>query len=207
MSGNGHRLFAASYDRLAGPAERGWLGARRTRLLAGLTGDVLDVGAGTGASLAHYRAAARVVAAEPDPAMRARLAGKVPGSAVPVEISDAAAESLPFPDASFDAVVFVFALCTVADPGRALTEAGRVLLPGGRLVILEHVRGEGRLARWQDRLTPVWSRLGAGCQPNRDTRVAVERAGFTFERVEAFRSPPTWFITSPTLEGVATPPP
>jgi ubiquinone/menaquinone biosynthesis C-methylase UbiE len=206
MIEKGHRLFAAGYDRLVGPAERGWLGARRGRLLSGLTGDVLDVGAGTGAGLSHYRAAARIVAAEPDPAMRAKLAGKTAAAPAPVEISDAAAESLPYPDTSFDAVVFVLTLCTVADPEHALAEAGRVLRPTGRLVILEHVRGEGRLARWQDRLAPVWSRVAAGCQPNRDTLAAVERAGFAFERVEAFRSPPNWFITSPMLEAVAVRP-
>lgn len=205
MDGRGHRLFAAGYDRVTGPVERGWLGDRRGRLLGSLTGDVLDVGAGTGASLPHYRAAARVVAAEPDPAMRARLAGKAAGAPVPVEISDAAAESLPYPDASFDAVVFALVLCTVADPERALTEAGRVLRPSGRLVVLEHVRGEGRLARWQDRLTPVWKRVAAGCHPNRDSRAAIERAGFTFERVDVFRAPPNWSITSPMLEAVAMP--
>jgi ubiquinone/menaquinone biosynthesis C-methylase UbiE len=124
-----------------------------------------------------------------------------------VEISDAAAESLPYPDASFDAVVFALVLCTVADPDRALAEAGRVLRASGRLVVLEHVRGEGRLARWQDRLSPVWRRVAAGCHPNRDSRAAIERAGFTFERVEAFRAPPTWSITSPMLEAVAVPPP
>ncbi len=206
MDGHGHRLFAASYDRMTGPVERGWLGERRGQLLAELTGDVLDVGAGTGAGLPHYRAGARVIAAEPDPAMRAQLARKAVGAPVPVEISDAAAESLPYPDASFDAVVFTLVLCTVADPERALAEAGRVLRPTGRLVVLEHVRGEGRLARWQDRLTPVWRRIAAGCHPNRDTRAAVERAGFTFERVEAFQVPPNWSITSPMLEAVAIPP-
>jgi len=129
------------------PVERRFLSPRRERLLRGLTGHVLDVGAGTGANLPYFKHEARVVAAEPDPAMRAKLERKLAQPTVPVEVSNATAESLPFPDATFDAVVFTLALCTVADPNEALAQARRVLKPGGRLVVLEHVRGEGRLAR------------------------------------------------------------
>jgi ubiquinone/menaquinone biosynthesis C-methylase UbiE len=121
MAQRGHRLFAAGYDRMTRSLEQAWLGERRARLLGDLTGDVLDVGAGTGANLPYLRRAARVVAAEPDPAMRRRLKAKLEGATagepaeaqVPVEVTDAAAESLPFPDASFDAVVFTLVLCTV----------------------------------------------------------------------------------------------
>ena len=215
MAQRGHRLFAAGYDRMTRPMEQTWLGARRARLLADLTGEVLDVGAGTGANLGHLRRAARVVAAEPDPAMRRRLAaratarqsGDEAGSRAPVEVTGAAAESLPFPTASFDAVIFTLVLCSVTDPDRALTEARRVLRPTGRLVVLEHVRGTGRLARRQDRLTPVFRRLGAGCHPNRDTGASIERAGFTFTALDAFQVPPTWFPTSPMIEAVAAPAP
>ena len=247
MRKRGHWIFAAGYDRSMQAMERQVLGARRRRLLSGLTGDVLDVGAGTGVNLQHYRAASKVVAVEPDPAMRARLTRRVaalsgpaasepttpaastpapstppatPAPAastpvgtpadsfgrIPVDVHDAAAESLPFPDGSFDAVVCTLVLCTVADPSRALSEAARVLRPGGRLVVLEHVRGTGRLARWQDRITPLFSRMAGGCHPNRDTRAAIEKAGFTFEHVEAFQPLPGWVPTSPMLEAVAIPP-
>jgi ubiquinone/menaquinone biosynthesis C-methylase UbiE len=197
-----HRVFAAVYDRMNRPLERSWLGERRARLLADLSGDVLDVGAGTGANLAHLRRAARVVATEPDPAMRKRLTGKLTEAHAPVEVADAPAESLPYPDASFDAVVYTLVLCTVADPDAALAEARRVLKPSGRLVVLEHVRGAGRLARWQDRLDPLWSRFGAGCHLNRDTRATIERAGFAFDRVEAFEPLPRWVPTRTMLEAV-----
>jgi ubiquinone/menaquinone biosynthesis C-methylase UbiE len=147
-----HQVFAVLYDRMTAPLEQGVLAERRAGLLADLTGTVLDVGAGTGANLPHLRSASRVVAAEPDPAMRRRMAAKLAGAPVPAEITSDVAEALQQPDASFDAVVFTQVLCTVTDPDRALAEARRVLRPGGRLIVLEHVRGSGSLASWQDHL-------------------------------------------------------
>jgi ubiquinone/menaquinone biosynthesis C-methylase UbiE len=205
MKNQGHRLFAAVYDRMNATAERDIVGPWRERLLGELTGEVLDVGAGTGANLPHLRRASRVVATEPDPAMRRRLVAHAAGAAVPVQIDEAPAEALPYPDASFDAVVFTLVLCSVADPDRAVAEARRVLRPGGRLIVLEHVRGTGRLARWQDVVTPVWSRIGAGCHPGRDTRATVERAGFAFVQLDEFQPVPRWHPASPWLAGSAEP--
>ena len=198
-----HPVFAALYDTVTGPLEQAVLAPRRAALLGELAGEVLEIGAGTGASLVHYRQANRVVATEPDPAMRARLARALERSAVPVELSDAAAEDLPFPAAHFDAVVAVCVLCSVEDPHTALAEARRVLKPGGRLVVLDHVRGPGRLATWQDRITPLWSRLAAGCHPNRDLQSAIERAGFVVEHRELFDPMPRWVPTRPMLEATA----
>ena len=201
----GHRLFAAVYDRLNGQAERTWLGSRRVGLVAQADGEVLEIGAGTGANLRHYRDVTRVVAAEPDPAMRARLARHLAGAMVPVEVSEAPAERLGFPDASFDTVVSTLVLCSVADPDAALAEVRRVLRPGGRLLVLEHVRGEGRRARWQDRVTPLWRRVGAGCHPNRDTQAAIVRAGFHLDHAERFEPPRVPAIIRPFIEIVAHP--
>jgi ubiquinone/menaquinone biosynthesis C-methylase UbiE len=204
-----HRLFAATYDLMLSSMERRFLGRRRQELLAGLTGRVLDIGAGTGANLPYYRDAAEVVLAEPDGAMRAKLDGKLASAsvavAVPVTVSDAPAEALPFPDGSFDVVVSTLVLCTVEDPDRALSEVRRVLAPGGRLVLLEHVRSSGGLARWQDRLTPLWRHLAAGCHLNRDTRSAVERAGFTVTEFESVQELPRWVPISSMIQAVATP--
>ena len=186
--------------------ERAVFGERRARLLADLDGQVLDVGAGTGANLPYLGRASRVVAAEPDAAMRRRLAARLAQAVVPVEISSDPAERLRYPDASFDAVVFTLVLCSVASPDRALAEARRVLRPSGRLIILEHVRGTGTLARWQDRLTPLWCLLNAGCHPNRDTAAAVGRAGFTFDRAEYSDPFPRLVPARPILEAVARPP-
>src|SRR5580700_6311733 len=201
-----HPVFAALYDRMTGPLERAAMAERRARLLGDLDGQVLDVGAGTGANLVYLRQASRVVAAEPDVAMRRRLASRLAGMSVPVEITSDAAEKLRQADASFDAVVFTLVLCSVASPDRALAEARRVLRPAGRLIILEHVRGTGARARWQDRLTPLWSRFSAGCQLNRDTAAAVERAGFTLERAEYSDPYPRLVPAQPILEAIARPP-
>jgi len=159
-------VWAPLYDRVTQPLERAVLAERRARLLHDLSGVIVDVGAGTGANLAHFRRAERVIATEPDPRMRRQLAAKLPSAPVPAELLDAPAESLPHADASVDAVVFTCVLCTVADVDRALAEAKRVLKPAGQLVVLEHVRGAGKLARWQDRITPIWARLIVGCVPN-----------------------------------------
>ncbi len=201
-----HRVFAAVYDRMGRPMGERWAGEARSRLLGGLTGEVLEIGAGTGRNLPCYRSAARVVAAEPAPAMRRRLEGKLDQAHVPIEVSGAEAEALPYADASFDAVVSTIVLCTVTDLDRALVEARRVLRPGGRLAFLEHVRSEGRLGSWQDRLAPVQVWCGVGCHPNRDTRAAMERAGFVIEEIELFRPEPNLPITSPFIQGVAVAP-
>lgn len=199
-----HRIFAALYDRQLGPAERGWLGQCRVTLLGNLAGQVLEVGAGTGANLSHYRQASKVAACEPDPAMRARLTGKLPVARVPVELCYASAEALPYADRSFDAVVCVMVLCTVTEPTTALAEMYRVLRPGGRLVFIEHVRAQGRLAWWQDRLTPLQARFAAGCHLNRDSQAAIADAGFRIDRLEVFRPRPNSPLTQPFIQGMAT---
>ncbi|MGH8884011.1 MAG: class I SAM-dependent methyltransferase [Egibacteraceae bacterium] len=200
----GHRWFAAAYDWLGAPLERGWLGERRERLLACATGAVLEIGAGTGANLPHYRGVARVVLAEPDPFMRAKLHPKLQAASVPVEVIPNPAEALGCPDSSVDTVVSTLVLCTVADVVASLAEIRRVLRPGARLLFLEHVRGEGRAARWQDRLEPVWRRLGGGCHPNRATVEAIEDAGFVIAGLERFRPPLPQAALMPMVQGIAT---
>lgn len=200
---NGHPIFAALYDWLGGAAERGWMGRRRSRLLAEASGSVLEIGGGTGANLAHYREAAYVVVAEPDPFMRGKLRRKLGAARVPVEVSEAGAEALPFSDGSFDAVVSTLVLCTVPDQGVALAEIRRVLRPGGRLLFIEHVRGEGSVAGVQDRILPVWKRLFAGCHPNRDTLASIQAAGFEVRDLEHFKPPVPFSNIVPHVQGVA----
>jgi SAM-dependent methyltransferase len=195
--------WAPAYDRVTGPLERGVLAGWRRRLLGPVGGVVLDVGAGTGANLPHLRRAAQVIAVEPDRIMRRQLTAKLPLASCPVEIVDAVAELLPCQDASVDAVLFTSVLCTVKDAGRALSEAWRVLRPGGLVVVLEHVRGSGRLGGWQDRVTPIWMVLNGGCHPNRDIDAALTDAGFTITCAERFDPFPAWIPARPWLAATA----
>ncbi|HLB23802.1 MAG TPA: class I SAM-dependent methyltransferase [Dehalococcoidia bacterium] len=176
---SGHRWFAAVYDRLNARAERGPLGRARRELLASVQGTILEIGAGTGANFAHYPADTTVIALEPDPHMlkraRTRLAGL---GRTNIDVRGAPAEALPVADASFDTVVSTLVLCTVRDPAQSLAEIRRVLRPGGRLLFIEHVRGDGALGRFQDVIRPAWSWMGAGCQLNRATADSMRAAGF-----------------------------
>jgi len=200
----GHRFFAAFYAFFDRAMERGWMAERRARLLSEARGEVLEIGGGTGANLPHYRAAERVTVSEPDPFMRKRLLPRLREAPVPVEVSEAGAEALPFADGSFDAVVSTLVLCTVPDQRTALAEIRRVLKPGGRLLFIEHVRGVGKTARWQDRIEPLWRRLMGGCHPNRDTVSAIEAAGFDVGPLERFIPPVPLSGITPHVQGAAT---
>ncbi|HEU4564207.1 MAG TPA: methyltransferase domain-containing protein [Gemmatimonadaceae bacterium] len=178
------RVFPWLYDLVMAAAERRWLAPMRARLVAGLGGRVLEVGAGTGLDFPHYPAAALVVATEPDVAMLERARARARQAPARVLVVAADAEALPFRDGAFDAGVVALALCTIPRPQRALEELRRVLRPGVPLRLLEHVRApDRRAARMQERLTPVWRRLAGGCHLDRDTVAEVARAGFTVERL------------------------
>lgn len=189
MARPSHPFFARFYAWMSPHADRTLsIAQHRDELLAGLRGRVIEIGAGNGLNFAHYPAEVeQVVAIEPEPYLRAKAIRAAARAAVPVAVRPGRAESLGEPDASFDAAVFSLVLCSVAEPARALAEARRVLRPGGELRFYEHVRAaDGRRARAQDRVTPVWSFFGGGCHPNRDTVRAIEEAGFTEVLVRRF---------------------
>ncbi len=204
------RLMAALYDRLVRSAEDAGLRAWRRDLLQDLSGEVLEVGAGTGLNLPHYPpAVTRLVLAEPDRHMRAKLSRKPPPAGVArVEIVEAALEALPMPHASFDAVVSTLVLCSVDDPDRALGEVRRVLRPGGRFVFLEHVADEAdpRVRRWQARVEPLWKRIAGNCHLARRTEQAIIAAGFEIQRVEREGLPKAVALGRPSVRGVARKP-
>jgi ubiquinone/menaquinone biosynthesis C-methylase UbiE len=161
------------YDALCALSERSGLGRWRRWLTAGARGRTLDLGTGTGRNLPLYGPGVRVVGLDPALPVLARARRRAPR----VPLVRAAAEALPFRDGAFDTVVSGLALCSVADPARALAEVRRVLRPGGHLRVLEHVRSPVPWrARWQDRLQPWWTRFTGGCRPNRDTERAVAAA-------------------------------
>lgn len=182
------RLFSRVYDQVIEPAERLGLGGLRRETLRGLTGEVLELGVGTGRSLAAYPASvSSVTGIDPDEAMLGRAARRAGESGASVRLQSASAESLPFSDGIFAAVTAFLTLCTVWDQGAALGEARRVLVPGGELRLLEHVRLEREpLGRLQEALTPAWKRVAGGCHLDRWTLDGVREAGFEIERVERY---------------------
>lgn len=196
-------LFARAWVVASPLLERFGLGESRRRLVAGLRGTVVEVGAGSGVTFEHYPPeVTRVVAVEPDPHLRAHAERYAARSAVPVEVVDTVAESLPLADGEADAVVFGLVLCTVPDVRAALAEARRVLAPGGELRLLEHVRADGRLGAVADRIAPAWSRFGGGCRPNQDTRRLLDEAGFDVTALRTRPFPPVAPIM-PMLTGAA----
>ncbi|HET9451964.1 MAG TPA: class I SAM-dependent methyltransferase [Aggregicoccus sp.] len=171
-------LFARLYDPVMAGTERRGLARERARLLSALSGDVVELGAGTGLNLPHYPDGARLVLTEPTPEMAVRLRARVARERPDARVLEASAESLPLPDASADAVVSTLVLCTVRDVPRTLAEVRRVLKPAGRLVLFEHVASTGGWGRVQRLMDPVQHFCARGCHLTRDTRAALRAAGF-----------------------------
>jgi SAM-dependent methyltransferase len=177
----GHAWFSWFYTRFAEPMNRRRLAPIARELLAGLTGDVLEIGAGSGATFVHYADAARVLAIEPDPHMRRRAARNLRPN---IRLEAGAGEHLPADDGSIDSVVVSLVLCTVTDVAATLREVRRVLKPGGKLVFIEHVRSGGVMGRLQDLVQPVYGWSAGGCHWNRRTEQSIGEAGFELERVD-----------------------
>jgi SAM-dependent methyltransferase len=194
------RILAAAYERGSAGAERAGLGEARATLLRGVEGRVLEIGAGTGWNVVRYPPDTDVTYTEPDPHMAKRLRAKG------VDVVAAGAEELPFADDSFDTVVSTLVLCSVPDVPAALRDIRRVLVPGGKLLFLEHVRADPgtKLGRWQDRLHGPWHAVAGGCHCNRDTLSSLAAAGFSLEDVrhEAWRFMPA--IVRPVVIGSAS---
>jgi SAM-dependent methyltransferase len=152
---------------------------RRAEVCAGLDGEVVEIGFGSGRNVPHYPSAVRRVRAV-DPAIvgRSLAEGRVRASPVPVEHVGLDGASLPIEDASVDHVLTTWTMCTIPDVDRALAEARRILRPGGRLHFVEHGRApEAAVRRWQDRLDPIQQRLFGGCHLNRPIDELVRRSG------------------------------
>jgi ubiquinone/menaquinone biosynthesis C-methylase UbiE len=191
---------------VAAVGERGGYGRLRGSVLAAASGRLLILGLGPGHDLAHLPAAVTsVVAVEPDPSMRALARGRVDACPVPTTLLSADAHDLPLADGSVDAVLCACVLCSVAQPPRALAELRRVLIPGGRLLLLEHVAAPPGhwVGRLQQLLEPVWGRAAGGCSIRRDTRSSVAAAGFDVTAVRSSMVWPNVPPVAPTVLGTA----
>lgn len=181
MSEPSHPLFARLYDPVMRPAERILLTEHRRYLVEGISGEVLDLGAGTGAMFPYFAEAIAdnssisLTAIEPDPHMLRRAVERAAELGIDIEMKRTGAEALPFDDNSFDVVVASLVFCTIPDFDTAISEVARVLKPGGEFRFLEHVHGRGWYGRLQDAVTPAWRVVAAGCHLNRDTGEALRR--------------------------------
>jgi ubiquinone/menaquinone biosynthesis C-methylase UbiE len=199
------RMFAAGYDRVMAGPEKATLARHRQALIPQARGRVLEVGGGTGANLPFYADGVETLTlTEPEAPMIRRLQRKLREARPGAQVLRAPAEDLPFEDSSFDVAVSTLVLCTVEDQPRAARELRRVLKPGGKLLLIEHVRSDDpRLARWQDRLNGLQLRLGHGCNCNRSTLDTIGAAGFSvtqLERDTMRKAPP---IVRPLVVAVA----
>jgi SAM-dependent methyltransferase len=180
----------------------------RRRLLAGLGGRVIELGCGDGRAFEHYPAEVTgVLAVEPDPTAQAVAAERARSAAVTIDVVDGIGSALPAEDGAFDAAVVIWVLCSVPDPAAALSELGRVLVPGGELRFYEHVRSEHAAFRGLQRAVDAlfWTRALGGCHTTRDTAAAITAAGFEIVTLErGFHSSSVLTITSaPYVLGIA----
>jgi ubiquinone/menaquinone biosynthesis C-methylase UbiE len=198
--------FARYFARYGARREAQGNAELRAEMLAGLTGRVIEVGAGTGLNFRHYPEGVEVVAVEPEPTLRGKAQAAARPAPVPVTVVDGVAADIPAEDGSADAVVVSGVLCSVADVPAALAEFRRVLKPLGELRFYEHVRSSHALrGRFQDLADPLWSRLMGGCRPNRDTLTTVRAAGFHVERWREFSFPygARFSVVAPRILGTA----
>lgn len=158
----------------------------RERALSAAEGRVLEIGIGSGLNLPFYSPQTReILGLEPSPrliTMARRAAGS---SSVPVTFIEGSAEAIPLDDHSIDTVVTTWTLCSIPGATTALEEMRRVLKPAGQLLFVEHgLSPETNVRKWQDRLTPVWKRIGGGCHLNRPIQSLIEGAGFNVSQIE-----------------------
>jgi len=160
--------------------------AYRSHVIPAAEGRVLEIGVGSGLNLPFYsRNVERLVGLDPSPKLLSMVRRNLKRNASPVELIEGSAEVIPLKTNSVDTVVTTWTLCSIPDADCALREMHRVLRPGGHLLFVEHGRApESNVRWWQDRLTPVWKRIGGGCHLNRAIQVLIEDAGFQFDRLE-----------------------
>lgn len=190
--GDDRRPLFARFYRWQSEKMEPHVGAHRAELLAGLSGAVIEVGAGNGLNFAHYPPeVTEILAVEPEPYLRGEASRAAAEAPIPVAVVAGRADRLPADDESSDAAVASLVLCSVDDQALALAELRRVLRPGGQLRFYEHVAADTPLTAWVQRAmdATVYPRLAGGCHASRDTVAAIERAGFDIEQLRRFSFP------------------
>lgn len=170
-----------------GPVQR-----QRDKVVPKASGRVLEIGIGTGLNLPHYnsRHVSEIIGLDPGMELHKLARKRMLEAGLEVELVGLSAEKIPYDDHSFDSVLVTFSLCTIPDPVAALKEMRRVLKPEGRLIFCEHgLAPDARVARWQQRLTPMWSKLAGGCHLDRDIPDLLRQAGFRSDDMETMYLP------------------
>ncbi|WML48285.1 class I SAM-dependent methyltransferase [Neobacillus sp. PS3-34] len=186
-SGEYGRSFAKWYDFFMSPLEKRKFSVVRRKLLNNATGNVLEIGSGTGINFPLYSVAAKVTAIEPSEHMIDRSRDKQSVAKVPIEVVHGGAEKLPFSDNQFDTVVATLVFCTIPNVDLAMEEMKRVCKPGGRILLFEHVKMENPfLSKLQDVLTPFWKKICDGCRLNRDTISLLHEHGLKITSLQTF---------------------
>jgi ubiquinone/menaquinone biosynthesis C-methylase UbiE len=177
----------------------------RQRAVTEATGRVLEIGVGSGINLPLYTAATHVIGLDPSAKLLSMARSVTEPLRLSIELVKGSAESIPLPDQSLDTVVTTWTLCSIPDLPRALAEMRRVLKPEGQLIFVEHGRSpEPQVARWQNRLTPIWKRIGGGCHLNRPINELIAASRFRVDKLK------TGYMDGPKpmtfmYEGVARP--
>ncbi len=178
----------------------------REALLQLASGEVLEIGFGTGLNLRHYPATiTRLSIVDPATLLPAKVARRMAAAPYPIQTTHVTAENLPFPDQQFETVVSTWTLCTIPDPVLALHEVGRVLKPGGRFLFLEHGRSDDRtIAAWQDRLNPIQNVVGCGCHLNRQIDRLITQSGLSIAHLDRFSMQGVPRVAGEMYRGTAT---
>ncbi|MGH8995998.1 MAG: class I SAM-dependent methyltransferase [Acidimicrobiales bacterium] len=186
--------------------DRGNLRDVRTRVCSALSGDVVEVGFGTGLNVPHYPETVRKVSAvEPSERCLRIAQPRIAAASATVEHAGLTGEALDLPSDEFDAALSTWTLCTIPDVNAALAEIRRVLKPGGKLHFVEHGQApEVGVARWQARIEPPWKHLAGGCHLTRPITGLIEEAGFTIDPVRTYYMTGEPKLFGYTYEGVAT---
>lgn len=160
----------------------------RDALLRSASGEVLEIGFGTGLNLSHYPTTITCLSiVDPAILLPAKVSRRMAAVPFPIQRNHVTAETLPFPDGQFETVVSTWTLCTIPDPVLALQEVRRVLKPEGRLLFLEHGRSKDqKITVWQDRLNPIQNVIGCGCNLNRQIDRMISQSGLTITHLDRF---------------------